>query len=535
LRYVSVTNTDGTILTATGDPLVFTFVMPSENVALTFDEGEGLPIVPKPEGQILKENFDTVANGTTADKIFKDMNVKDGAANAKAQDGALKLANSFGMQTNDTYLHGHIQADFTFVKPQAALESATATTTKYGGNMSAKWGGVNSNNCELRTRFMVVRNPGAEQEYTVKLQVIMYSCQEYGYAPIYGTDIPLTNFQWGNTYNVKLSVIGNYFTVHLDGALAGFYTLDPESTIASFPGYFGMAHIGNTFELAVDNVEIQSYKAYEVSIGDTMADTLATDAYSAIKGGKVTPRTHFLENEFVKLHVSAPAGYGIDDATIKYTGATCGDVAITAKDSATLYGFRMPAEDVTVTASLTEAETDTKPIDDTFDTESLMIDRGWGKEFKILDGKARAYGYAETYLSGIAGVNSWKSYTASGKFTVMNTTTTSTGVASLCARAESSAEGYEFGMTFGAGSEKGHLRLYDRANGKMLYEGETELKTGVEYTLTLVVKGNQISGYLNGSWRFTVYVNDTVGGVGVRAQGVNVTYDDVKVTDIVAN
>ena len=89
-------------------------------------------------------------------------------------------------------------------------------------------------------------------------------------------------------------------------------------------------------------------------------------------------------------------------------------------------------------------------------------------------------------------------------------------------------------MTFNAGADKGHLRLYDRGNGKMLYTGEKELKAGVEYTLTLVVKGNQISGYLNGSWRFTVYVDDTVGGVGVRAQSVNAIFDDVKVTDIVA-
>ena len=536
LRFATASNPAGTTLTATVDPLTFTFVMPNENVKLLCDAGSGLPIVPKPEGQILKENFDTVANGTTADKIFKDMDVKEGASNAKAQDGALKLSNSFSMQTPEKYLHGYIQADITLEQPLDAMANATETVTKYGGNLSAKWGGFNSSNNEMRTRFMITRTPGAEKEYNVYLQLIVYARvgdNNYGGGPVI-QQVELTDFAWGNTYNVKLSVIGNWLTVHLDGARVMAYSVPADSNIASYEGHFGVAHIGGGFAIAVDNLEIQSYKAYKVSIDSAMDGILQTDIYPDAKSGKTAGRTHFLEDEFVKLYVSAPAGYGIDDATIKYTGATCGEVAITAKDSAILYGFRMPAEDVTVSASLTEAETQTNPINDTFDTESLMVDRGWGKEFKILDGKARAYGHTDSYLTGVAGAESWQSYTASAKITVLNTTSTSTGVASLCVKTSSTAAGYEFGMTFNAGATTGNLRLYDRANGKMLYTGEKELKTGVEYTLMLVVTGNRISGYLNGAWRFTVYVDDTAGGVGIRAQGVNVIYDDVKVTDIVA-
>ena len=104
----------------------------------------------------------------------------------------------------------------------------------------------------------------------------------------------------------------------------------------------------------------------------------------------------------------------------------------------------------------------------------------------------------------------------------------------MCVKTASTSGGYEFGVAFNAGSQTGYVRLYDRTNGVMLFDGKgTKVTYGQACDLKLVVTGNTITGYLNGAWIFSVNVEDTVGGVGIRAQNVNASYDNLKVTDIV--
>ncbi len=175
----------------------------------------------------------------------------------------------------------------------------------------------------------------------------------------------------------------------------------------------------------------------------------------------------------------------------------------------------------------------TADINDAFNTESLMVNRGWSREMQILMGSARAYGSADSYLNGIFGSERWSSYTASADITVYGMTSIYTGVAALCAKTDSVSGGYEFGVVVENGAQKGYVRLYDRTNGKILYaDGSIKLDLGKAYNLKLVVTANTLTGYLDGRWLFSVNVEETVGGVGVRAQNANAAFDNIKVTDI---
>lgn len=532
IRYVSASHLEGVLLTATGDPTVFTFVMPNENVTLVCDEGTGIPVVPRPEGEVFKEDFDSFADGTAAGTALNGLTVK---GNAAIKNGALEIPGEFSAVSTSKHQHGYIQADITLAKPLADLENATAAVTKYGANLDMKWNNNQGTTYEVRTRFMIKRDPNAVQEYTVQLQLILYSTPEYGGGvPVtHAYDIS-SSFAWGNTYNVKLEVIGNMIRVYLDGAVVMTYAVAGDGELAAYAGYFGVVHTANSFSIAVDNVDMHEYKAYRVAFDANMEGILNTDAYIIYQSGKLAIRTHFLENEFVRLNVNAPAGFGIDDATIKYTGTECGEVAITAKESAVLYGFRMPAEDVVVSAGLTVAEIDTKPIADNFDVESLMQDRGWSNEKKILDGSARLFGSTDSYLVGVAGSDTWVSYTASAKITFLGNTSTGTGAAALCAKTASTAGGYEFGIEMSAGSKVGRIRLYDRSTSTMLYVDATStIEIGKTYELTMVVFGNRITCYVNGAWRCSVTVNEAVGGIGIRTLVANASFDDIQVTNIV--
>ena len=85
-----------------------------------------------------------------------------------------------------------------------------------------------------------------------------------------------------------------------------------------------------------------------------------------------------------------------------------------------------------------------------------------------------------------------------------------------------------------AGSKLGRIRLYDRSTSTMLYLDETStIELGKTYELTMVVTGNRITCYVDGAWRCSVTVSESVGGIGIRTIVASASFDDVKVSNIV--
>lgn len=179
---------------------------------------------------------------------------------------------------------------------------------------------------------------------------------------------------------------------------------------------------------------------------------------------------------------------------------------------------------------------------DTFESESVMTDRGWDKDGTIQDGELVLNNkYPTAFLTQIPGSNAWTDYTAQAHVTVVDSDEISpvgNSVSALIVRSLSDATGYEFGVSIQVSNDKGGFRLYNRTTSELLASTtEVVAERGKTYQLTVVVEGNRIRCYVDGQMVFDV--TDTknsnpTGYVGLRTVGYSGAYDNIvvrKVTD----
>lgn len=240
-------------------------------------------------------------------------------------DNAVSAGANFKMYTNsNSYLNGYIETDITIDEGNmASLESGT----KYGGNIHARW---NLSVVEVRPRFQVVKK--ADGTYTATLQLVGYcnADTDWGSAPKFGPAYSIPDFKMGNTYKVRLTVIGNYIQVKLNGVTVSEWTLDAaEDLLASRTGYFGVSHTGD-FAATYDNVIAVSVSANTVSVDD------AAKSYITLSN-----RTHYVAGETVTLKVDVE---NLNPATLKVNGG-----AVAVSGSGDTYTFTMPEGAATVT------------------------------------------------------------------------------------------------------------------------------------------------------------------------------------------
>lgn len=179
---------------------------------------------------------------------------------------------------------------------------------------------------------------------------------------------------------------------------------------------------------------------------------------------------------------------------------------------------------------------------DTFESESVMTERGWDKDGTIQNGELILNNkYPTAFLKQIEGSNTWTDYTAQAHITVVDSDEISpvgNSVSALIVRSISDATGYEFGVSIQVSNDKGGFRLYNRTTSELLASTtEVVAERGKTYQLTAVVEGNRIRCYVDGQMVFDV--TDTknsnpTGYVGLRTVGYSGAYDNIvvrKVTD----
>ncbi len=171
--------------------------------------------------------------------------------------------------------------------------------------------------------------------------------------------------------------------------------------------------------------------------------------------------------------------------------------------------------------------------------DSIMTERGWAKDYEIHGGKLYmpGNGASTAYLNGIEKVYEWQDYTAQVDVCIADIENFATSVqqpaAFLCMRSISEKTGYDYGVMWNAGSDTGWIRLQNRTTDVTLVDyKEVPIQKGQTYQLKMMVKGNQISCYLDGDLIIT-YVDkentNPVGTAGVRKSGYETYFDNFAV------
>ena len=511
----------------------YSFVMPKENVTVSCDgisEPVKLPIF---------ADFNSDASGTTGERILTAAKgwVSVNGANASVTDsGKLSVPAAVTFLTKETAHNGYIQADI-------QLEEPNADGTYYAGNLYANH--IAEAQQELRTRFAITKKG---DKCTVDLQLVAYDADRSN-----GTDgihyvksSMVTSYRVGefdsNTvYSVKFEVIGNYIQVSLNNSVVISRTMNPDCQISQRAGSFAFGGHANekvAVSATFDNVYIDRYEAYELNVDTGMYEYISLDEYEYqdinSESTERFTRNSFKVGEFVILNLHVVDGMIADGNSLKYISSS-GETAITAHETDTLYGFVMPAENVTVTSVVIEATTGTESdiyLDETFDEERLMIDNGWERDALIKNGALQLGNDSELItlnLTNKSGASEWTDYSVEATIKVAEAMQTEQDmVAALCVRG-----GYEFGIYFAAGAKEGYFRLYDRVNGKMLVSSVGKAVAGESYTLKMEVKGTTLTGYVNGTKVFSITDNaSSMGTIGFRLLRAQIECDNITVKKI---
>ena len=298
---------------------------------------------------------------TTGGVIDTDMWTTSGTSTMV--DGAISAGANFKLYTKaNSYADGYIEADVTITEGNMeSLESGT----KYGGNISARW---NLSLIEVRPRFQVVK--AADGTYTANLQLVGYcnADTDWGSTPHFGPAYAIPNFAMGNTYKVRLTVIGNYIQVKLNGAVVSEWTLDAATDVlASQSGYFGLSHTGD-FGVEFDNVVAVSVPANGISVNEDIASYVTLPS-----------RNMYAAGEEVALAVDTEA---LEIATLKIN-----DGNVQYDLSGNTVTFTMPAEAVTVTCEVKQLAANEEVF--TSNTQTSMTTTTW-YDAALNDGKITA-------------------------------------------------------------------------------------------------------------------------------------------------
>lgn len=502
------------------------FTMPDGHVMILCDV---YSMAGNPAQMPYENGFSDYSAGATATELFLEEDgwkVSNGQNALITGDGKLSTSSGFDIFVAERYSNGYIQADI-------AVPAPTADGTYYSGNLHARH--VQNGMQEIRTRIMVKKSG---ESFTATLQLVVYDKDisdgtsdktYYEMGPIL-YDYVISGFDPSAVYTVKLETIGNMVRVYLNGRIVFAKTMDVDYDISGREGSFGFGNpVRNTSGVAFDNLKIDQYDVYSMSIDPTMSDFISVTSYSAINSATIQHvRNSYIPGEFITLQLNVVDGKIADVNNLKYIGIS-GENAITSHDSDVLYGFAIPDENITVTSVAVTAsfgaESDVL-FCDSFDEERLMLDNGWAKDLVIRNGQLQIAA-EDLYLTNLVSASTWSDYSIEATITVDNAVEAEKDCqAMLCAR-----NNYEFGIYFKAGAKTGSFRLVDRFGGKaeVLYSTKIgEAVMGECYTLKLVVIGNTLTGYVNGVKLFTVVSNSgTEGTIGLRSIRANAQIDDV--------
>ncbi len=528
----------GNVAISKGTDGAYSFVMPAINVLLntTFKEVDDEDIV---EMVFVDEKFDT---STDASQVFVKSNGWAGYTGTKPtiQNGKLYSANAFSANASVDFVDGYIESNITLEKPSNALTNATEKKTVYTGNMSAR---KTDSKHEIRSRFAITYDPDAK-EYAVDLHTIYYDLEDYGEkAQFRAYSVP--NFEFGKTYKVRLTTIGNYVEVSLNDIVVQQFCFTEGNNMIDREGSFGIATTKDSAEISFDNVRIVKSKTYSASVNNDATAFICLDSYAdpakTVKG--LHPRNRFALGEFVMVNLTFPDGYVLEENSLVYKTES-NKVAITEKDSDTLYAFKMPASAVVVDGELTQATTSTERIwfFDDFDEESLMTERGWNKNISIVNGQVYMdyNDIQDVQLTGISSATSWKNYIVECDLTLNRDTFQTSGCVAICLMNNSNKEGYEFGITSSTGPDAGYFRLYDRAAKEFLATSEAGTAiAGQQYHLMAAVNEERIECYVDGNLIFSVAnpKSNSCGTIGLRMHKAVGLVDNVtvRVNDLPSN
>ena len=502
-------------------------------IHLTQEAGE--PPAPTYEGDIVSVVDGNFAETADGDKpIIRENGWRQTVDSLTVQNGQLVLDHAANLYADPTFKDGYIAAELTVRQASAALETAPDGKTVYPVALTARNTGDTH---EIRARLALTKQGGG---YTAQLQVIVYSAGDYGSIPQV-TSYPVADFTVGKPYTVELRCVGNYFAVSLDGATLYEGACSPRHGLYDRIGSFGLFTLNDTAVVGVNRIHIVKYDAKALSVDSQCAAAVHRRAYNDLTTGSglAFEREAYYAGEFAVVMLSPESGYSLASGSLCYKTAT-GSTVITAQESDTMYGFFMPAEDAVLYAEFVSGGSSTDGVwfFDGFDGEDTMTDRGWSADGNIRYGAlVLSPMQPYVYLTGVTGCAQWSDYVAQATCRVLDADasyTSSVHVASLAVRTTGAANGYEFGIQIPAGAQNGNFRLMDRKTGRMLASSATPAQRNQDYVLKVLVEGNRIRCYVDGTLCMDVtdgQNSNPMGTVGMRSFGVG-EYDDVTVRAI---
>ena len=499
----------------------------SEDTTITFHICKGDEIV------MIDENFDSYQNGDKP--ISTENGWKITNADAVVTDGRLFLNKTADLYAKESFVDGCVSADITIEEVSDTLKQAEVGKAVYPVELTARKT-LQEDMHEFRARFEVKKV--AEDEYSTRMQVIVYSKTDYGTTPqIYSFN--MADFTFGKTYNLKITCVGNYFAVEMDGAVMYEGACSTEHGLYNHKGTFGAVTRNETAAVTLDNIKIVKYIPRQLTIAEECSEEIFAESFKTLKqNGKETyRRTAYRVGEHVKINVVPKQGYSLDKDSLQYT-TQVGTTPIVECASEVLYGFFMPKYDVVVSAQFVQGGGSAKDIyfTEDFDGENSLIDNGWDYGGNIWKG-ALALDVDEVghaYLTGFYSANAWSDYVVEADVRLTDENVDhNMGVASISARTSGGSTGYEFGIQAALGSQKGTFRLYNRTTRTMMAQAASNLaERDTTYHLKMVLQGNRILCFVDGQLMFDVTDaagSNTAGSIGLRSLGASGDYDNIVV------
>ncbi|WP_433827687.1 pectate lyase family protein [Actinoplanes sp. CA-015351] len=184
----------------------------------------------------------------------------------------------------------------------------------------------------------------------------------------------------------------------------------------------------------------------------------------------------------------------------------------------------------TVSFAGTEAATAAGFSDDFADGDTA----GWSKSggtWAVTGAALRQTKTGATLSRQFAGLTDWADYTVSAK--VQPLSVAAGGYAALVARSTSSTSFYRLALT---GANKVRLESVKSGNATVLSEAALTVSASSSYTLGLTVKGNTLTGSVNGASILTASASTFgTGRIGLQTYNATASFDDVSVKTTVAS
>ncbi len=181
-----------------------------------------------------------------------------------------------------------------------------------------------------------------------------------------------------------------------------------------------------------------------------------------------------------------------------------------------------------------EADKDGIYFADNFDSKASIFSGVWGSDSGMIeDGKLLIENNTTVALNATPAYAALKDYTIQADFTL---TASEPIDANYCVPSLLARGSYEFSLLYASSGQDAYLRLYDRENSKVLAENRDFAFTlGQTYTLTLVVEGENIRGFVNGELVFAVKDSAHQSGVmGIKAQTTTFAVDNFVLRKVTA-